>query len=271
MIATATTIPQPRCNLMTITPVMASNWLEHANTNNRAVSESYVRLLARDMIEGRWKITHEGLAFDPHGMLLDGQHRLRAIITAGLPIQMHVWFNITPEALEVINGGRSRSLADRLRLGGRHGEVSSRHTSTLKWLLGGMSGPVTLTSAEASEAMSRHGGAVEFALRAVPRGKYIANGTTRGVIARAYYSVAHERLRQFGEMLITGVVPHPGAAGIVLLRQHLYTHRGTGSQLLRERYAKTERALLAFLENDPITRLMAARQELFALPEEVNG
>ena len=77
MIATTDTFTriEPYCSLMTITPTMALNWLEHANTNNRKIIEAYVKKLARDMKAGRWRLTHEGIAFDPHGVLLDGQHR----------------------------------------------------------------------------------------------------------------------------------------------------------------------------------------------------
>lgn len=262
---------RPHCNLMTITPTMALNWLENANTNNRTVSDSYVKRLARDMTAGRWRLTHQGIAFDPHGVLLDGQHRLWAIVTANLPVEMHVFFNISPEALPVTDGVKPRSLADQLRLGQQHGQVTTRHTSTLKAMLGGMSGPLAMTPLEASDALGRHAVAVDFAINALPRGKRICNATTRGVIARAYYSADQKRLREFGEMLSTGVVPNSDAVAVILLRQHLYNNGGNANHLLRERYARTERALAAFLKDEPITRLMPTKQELFPLPEEAKA
>jgi hypothetical protein len=273
MIATAntTTRTEPYCNLMTITPTRALNWLENANTNNRKVSDAYVKKLARDMKAGRWRLTHQGIAFDPHGVLLDGQHRLWAIVTAEMPIMMHVFFDVPSEALPVTDDVRPRSLADQLRLGQQHGHVTKNHTSTLRAMLGGMSGPLSMTSLEASESLSRHSEAVNFAISAVPAGKYICNATTRGVIARAHYSADPSRLAEFAEMLGTGVVPHANAAAVILLRQFLYNNGGNANRTLRERYARTERALAAFLKNEPITRLMPTKQELFPLPEEAKA
>ena len=273
MIATNSPVSrtEPHCNRMTITPTMALNWLEHANTNNRKISDAYVKKLARDMKAGRWRLTHQGIAFDPHGVLLDGQNRLWAIVEADMPMDMHVWFNVSPEALPVIDGVKPRTLADQLRLGQQHGQVTARHTSTLRAMLGGMSGPLAMTSLEASDALARHGAAVEFAINAMPRGKRLCNATTRAVIARAYYSADHERLIEFGQMLGTGVVPHANAVAVILLRQYLYNNAGHANHTLRERYAKTERALAAFLNNEPLTRLMPTKQELFALPEEAKA
>lgn len=270
MIATANTTVQtePYCNRMTITPTMALNWLENANTNNRKVSDAHVKKLARDMNQGRWRLTHEGIAFDPHGVLLDGQNRLWAIVEADMPIDMHVWFNISPDVLPVINDGKPRSLADHLRLSRKHGRVTKNHTSVLKAMLGGMSGPLAMTPLEASDALASHEDAVAFSISAIPNGKYIANATTRGVIGRAYYSADPERLRQFGQMLATGIVPDARATGVILLRQYLYSNPGDSYAVRRDRYSKTERALMAFLKDEPITRLMPTKQELFPLPEE---
>ncbi len=273
MIATAKTNTnvEPHVSRMTVTPTMAANWLENANINNRKIRETYARQLARDMAQGRWRLTHEAMAFDPHGVLLDGQHRLWGIVLADVPIEMHVWFNITSESLAVINGGKPRSLADQLRLSREHGQVTKNHTSVLNAMLGGMSGPSKMTTLEASEALGRHGDAVSFALSVIPNGRYIANATTRAVIGRAYYSADHQRLRDFGQMLVSGVVPDASATGVILLRQYLYSNPGDSYAARRDRYAKTERALLAFLKDEPITRLMAAKQELFPLPEEAKA
>ena len=273
MIATIETATnaEPHVSRMTVTPTMAGNWLENANTKNRHIREDYARRLARDMSQGRWRLTHQGIAFDSHGVLLDGQHRLWGVMLADVPVEMYVWFNVTPEALDVIDGGEMRSLADRLRLSGRHGHITKNHTSVLNAMLGGMSGPKKMTTFEASEALSRHEDAVAFALSAIPSGRYIANATTRGVIARAYYSADQKCLRDFGQMLTTGVVPNGLVTSVILLRQYLYSNPGDSYAARRDRYAKTERALVAFLRHEPITRLMAAKQELFPLPEEAKA
>ena len=45
---------------------------------------------------------------------------------------MHVWFNVQPESLMVIDGGRGRNLADHLRLGGGLGDISKDLLATLR-------------------------------------------------------------------------------------------------------------------------------------------
>lgn len=260
--------PQPSVARMTVTPVMAMNWLDNANPNNRRLSDAHVQRLARDMKSGEWVLTHEGLAFDPNGILLDGQHRLWAIVISETPVEMHIWRNVTRDALMAIDCGKARNLGDVLRLSGGHGQVDYAELAVLRAMLGGFSGPVSLTAAEAADALSKHSRAIAFAIEALPRAKRITNATTRAVIARAYYSADHDRLVEFGRMLGAGVVPDDGAVGVVLLRQFLADNSSASRQTRLARYAKTERALVAFLNREPISRLYAASQEHFPLPEE---
>ena len=261
---------EPQVVKMTISPTQALNWLEHANTKNRSLNEAHVKRLARDMQNGRWVLTHEGIAFDPSGVLLDGQHRLWAIVEAEVSVTMHVWFNITPQALGAIDSGKPRRLRDLLHFDGKHGKVTSCELAVLRAMLGGFSGPVTMTSAEAGAALDQHHEAIRFAMQAVPQAKRIANATTRAVIGRAFYSVDQERLASFGHMLSTGMVMDHQASGIVLLRSFLLQNVGSTRDLRRQTYGKTQRALLAYLKGQPITRLYAVTEEHFPLPGEAD-
>ncbi|HEY5050458.1 MAG TPA: hypothetical protein VII50_06125, partial [Acidothermaceae bacterium] len=70
-----------RSKVQTITPAKAAEWLE-ANTTNRPVSRTVVRSFAEAMKRGEWIVTHQGIAFDVSGVLIDGQHRLAAVVEA---------------------------------------------------------------------------------------------------------------------------------------------------------------------------------------------
>ncbi len=262
------TVVAPSVSCLIITPDMALSWLEKVNTNNRPVIDAYVHRLARDMKEGRWILTHEGIAFGPDGTLLDGQHRLWAIVEAETPIRMHVWFNVPPEALMAIDTGKARSLADILHLGGGFGRVTLKDLAVLRTMLGGMSGPVVLTPSEAADALARHGRAIAFAVGALPNVRYVSSAPTRAVLARAYYTVSRDRLAEFGKMVASGIVPDSRCTSVILLRQYLQSNIGVSRVERRERYAKTQRALSAFLFGEPITRLYAVTEEQFSLPEE---
>jgi hypothetical protein len=256
---------------MTITPDMARRWLEAANTRNRTMSMPHCERMARDMRDGRWVLTHEGIAFSSNGRLLDGQHRLQAIVMAGVPVDMFVWFDVPAEALMTINSGRRRTLVDSLTLSEQAEDVTHQHIATLRAMLGGMGAAPTLTPHEAAAAYHQHRDAIDFAMiylvaRDGIRG--IATGPTRGVVARAYYSADLDRLESFCRVLSTGMATHPDDAPAALLFTYLLRSGGGGTERLADRYGKTERALSAFLRREPLARLYAATQELFPLPDE---
>lgn len=97
-----------------ITPEIAASLLER-NTGNRAVRRAVVSQLARDMKRGHWQLSHQGIAIAPDGRLLDGQHRLNAIVEAGIPVRMVVARNVSPEAFAVMDRGKMRTLRDVLQ------------------------------------------------------------------------------------------------------------------------------------------------------------
>jgi len=95
----------------TITPDTARQMLAN-NWGNRTIRPRAVAQLAADMAAGHWQLTHQGVAFGPDGRLLDGQHRLTAVVLSGAAVQMVVWRNADPASFDVVDRGRVRSLAD---------------------------------------------------------------------------------------------------------------------------------------------------------------
>ena len=69
--------------VMNVTPEQAAKWLRENNENNRGIKTQVVNKYARDLLDGNWRVTHQCIAFDSRGMLVDGQHRLSAIVLAG--------------------------------------------------------------------------------------------------------------------------------------------------------------------------------------------
>ncbi len=101
----------------TITPGMAESWLEK-NKDNRPVRDHHVKMLAKEMQEGRWKLNGEALVFDHNGNLLDGQHRLWASYTYQPPFETVVVRGVEPEAFATIDSGMKRSAGDVLAKAG---------------------------------------------------------------------------------------------------------------------------------------------------------
>lgn len=100
-----------------ITPDTAREYMQK-NTNNRPLSRGQVEALARDIREGLWRQTHQGIAFDIEGNLADGQHRLAAIIEAETPIYLLVARGVPLDAKKVLDVGRKRTVGDMLAMDG---------------------------------------------------------------------------------------------------------------------------------------------------------
>jgi len=94
-----------------ITPEKARELLK-GNYGNRPLRRTLVERLAQEMMTGNWQISHQGIAIAPDGRLLDGQHRLAAIVRSGVTVPMMVARNVPHEAFKVIDRGAKRSLVD---------------------------------------------------------------------------------------------------------------------------------------------------------------
>jgi hypothetical protein len=100
-----------------VTPEIAAEWLTH-NTHNRRIRRSAVDGYAMDMENGDWRWTGEPVRFAKDGRLLDGQHRLLAIVEADVTLPLLVISGLEPEAQEDIDAGVPRKFADVLELRG---------------------------------------------------------------------------------------------------------------------------------------------------------
>ena len=87
-----TATPKIIVKLVTVTPDMAFEMLEK-NTRNRKVDEKRVRQYAKDMKSSRWALNGSTIVIAEDGTLLDGQHRLWAVIEANVPVQLLIVYN----------------------------------------------------------------------------------------------------------------------------------------------------------------------------------
>ena len=110
-----TPTPTPILSLEEITPARAESFLKK-NKNNRPVKVSNVLKLKNDLQQGNFKLTHQGIAFDWDGNLIDGQHRLMAIVESGVTASMYVTYNCDPSIFKVIDSGSARNTNDVLKL-----------------------------------------------------------------------------------------------------------------------------------------------------------
>lgn len=108
------TIPSEiSASIEVITPVIAKKMLE-GNQDNRKLRKTRVAQYADAMKRGMWDIQNDAITISKTGKLLNGQHRLSAIIEANEPCQCLVLRGVDDSAFTVIDSGLSRSVNDAL-------------------------------------------------------------------------------------------------------------------------------------------------------------
>lgn len=110
--------PQARVSVMTVTPLMAQEWLKKNTSKNRKVNAQLVLKYAEDIRAGRWQINGSTVVMAASGAIIDGQHRLLAIVEAQRPIETMVASGVDDAAFETIDTGRGRTAADVLSIMG---------------------------------------------------------------------------------------------------------------------------------------------------------
>jgi hypothetical protein len=95
-----------------ITPNDAKRILQK-NSMNRKIEERLVNFYCKLMIAGLWKEdTGEAIKIALNGYLLDGQHRLLALIKANISLSFLMVLDLDAEIFAVLDSGKTRSAAD---------------------------------------------------------------------------------------------------------------------------------------------------------------
>jgi hypothetical protein len=102
---------------MTITPELAAEMLTY-NTDNRPVSSGSVNHYAEQMKAGEWRDTFMPIQFSDKGRLIDGQHRLQAILDSGCAVAAWVAFGADDETFAFIDIGKKRTAGDIFAING---------------------------------------------------------------------------------------------------------------------------------------------------------
>ena len=108
-------------NVERITPTIARKMLDETEAQgftNRGIRRARVERLAHDIETGAWQITHQPIAVTDTGAVLDGQHRLLAVIMAGVDVDMLVMRGADPETFKVVDTGAVRTTGDSLKIAG---------------------------------------------------------------------------------------------------------------------------------------------------------
>lgn len=121
---------KPTVQFEIITPIDANNLLAR-NKNNRPLDSRRVTRYCREIELGRWAINGDTIKVDTEGELLDGQHRLEALVRSGKPLECLLVRNLNKEVFSTIDVGKTRSGGDVLAILGfqyaSHLSAAARH------------------------------------------------------------------------------------------------------------------------------------------------
>lgn len=249
--------------LVELTPKLAHQLLQR-NKHNRGIANARVEQYAADMRRGDWQINGEAIKVSRDGQILDGQHRLLAILEADTPIQTLLITGLPPETQETMDQGRSRSFADALKLRGEKSYATLASAVRLVCLYerdgvpfhdGGRKSAPSI--AQLSRTLDRNPelrGSVEFA-RSIPR-PWLSQSVVAGL--HHLFSIADaDSARDFFRKLATGE-DLSSTSPIYVLRERLIAEHADKASRLNHRalLAFIIRAWNAYMDGETIRRLV---------------
>jgi hypothetical protein len=102
-----------------VTREKAYEMMKH-NKANRTIRNSHVNALLREIAAHRFYPGIDSICFDIYGNLMNGQHRLRAIIESGIPVKLVIVRNMDPRAMKAFDANQTRKAKDYFAMHGKH-------------------------------------------------------------------------------------------------------------------------------------------------------
>jgi hypothetical protein len=249
----------PTTEVVMVTPQIAEKWLE-SNKDNRPISQARVTEYAKVMGAGLRRLNNQGVGFDRDGRLVDGQHRLWAVIESGATVPMLVVRGMEPDAHRTIDRGRGRSVAEVLRRDGAVPEPTrvAAWANVERLLLTRRTPANSVESTEDYYRRNRAG--VDWLLSAMPSSGKLKLSAACGAMVFAY-PTDPDGVQRFVESYFSGAGLGRGSP-VLHLREmvhNLGTARGVSNRAVG---LKTLRAVRAFLAGEELRTLYASELPL---------
>lgn len=182
--------------VVAITPAMAEGWLKMNYEGNRKLRQTRVDRWAREMTLGRWRVTHQGIAFNLNGQLVDGQHRLAAIVASGCTVSMMVTRGV--EDFDALDQGATRSFSDVTQMPA--GLVATARALFL--MESALIGNGKVSVSDVTDTYRHAQEAIDAVWQSINRSRYTP-ATVLGALAFAY-PLGPDAVLSFGMQLRTG-------------------------------------------------------------------
>lgn len=146
-----------KANLMTITPEWAQKTLNEKNAGNRPMNKLHVATLAKEMKRGKWKVNGDTICLN-ETRLIDGQHRLAAVVLSGVSIQTFVIEGLSSDVFDTKDVGKRRSAGDTLGVRGEQNACRLAASLVLidKYVTGRSDQSISYTNTEMEELLEKY-------------------------------------------------------------------------------------------------------------------
>jgi hypothetical protein len=107
---------QQSTDIIDVTPEKAADIIARHNWDNRKVKKSVVAKYAKIMADGDWKFSPETISIARSGRMLNGQHRMLAVVESGVTCRFIFAIGFDEDVFEVLDRGAMRTRADALSI-----------------------------------------------------------------------------------------------------------------------------------------------------------
>lgn len=249
-----------------VTPQIAEGFLANTPEFQRSLNNNLVNSYADEMKAGRWQETGDTIKIDDEGKLLDGQHRLHAIIASGKQQWMVLAKGIEPEAFSSIDIGRKRTPGDMFSIAGYSQAIGTAAVTRMlvSCEYSHRSGVVSIrkpTPEQMLQYAAKHKKEVELAVEIYCGIRKYATSAASIAAALAYlHRYAPEEAAAFTAKIVDGADLKQKTPALVL-RNHLMEQDGAGHSISCRRIAEVVVMFGAYVRGMETSKMIAINED----------
>lgn len=268
----------PTSTIETITPSMARKMLEK-NTMNRPVNNDNLDALAKEMVRKNFYLTGESIKIAKDGTLLDGQHRLMAIVKSGLAVKMFIIRGLENDSFKYMDTGRTRQASDVLAIEGV--KNATKIAAMVKFVVnfkrghysassaGKTRGKFKLTNADVSEFVAKHKRSLEDSYGfGFAKGRRLISGVVVASLHYIFKAINEREADIFINQLVEGTGLTKESPIFMCREKFILDNRSKRKMPPKEKLALICKAWNLFRTNKKVTILKwDMNKEAFPMPK----
>lgn len=211
-----------------ITPERAEAALATSKGNprwkNKTVDYGNVSNIARDIEAGNWKPGNGSIAFDEDGNLIDGHHRMKAVVMANKPIDVWVCYGVDADGKNHIDDNKSRTVTQRMGVNKFIPGMASMH---MKCKMRNSKTVATVAEIEAFMKTYKNELDAVLPLGETQKGAHITTTSyfLYSALCALRCGVPFETVSKFGNSLNTGFIDGDEESAVIAVRNQLVNLR----------------------------------------------